>query len=569
MRIRFCCIIIALVFLNVLSFGQTELHKYRINFTDKDNSAYSLSHPEKFLSQRAIERKGKFNIPIDNSDIPISKAYKDSLYKLGISILHESKWFNFVTVLLENDSLIDRIQQFPFVEKVEYRGYLIKTKCNAHKNQIKLDSNHLIAKINKENKTANNSQSQTISYNFKYGEAENQIRMLKGDFLHKNGYAGEGKWIAVLDGGFYQVNNLNVFDSLWQHGRIIATKDFVNPFSDFYLGNSHGMKVLSIMGGNIENALIGTAPKASYLLLRTEEPGSETITEEDSWIAGAEFADSIGADIINSSLGYTVYDKANMSHSYSDMDGNTCDVTKGADMAVKKGMIVVNSAGNAGNESWLYIGAPADGDSVLAIGAVDENKNYASFSSIGPSADGRTKPDVSAQGFNTALASTTGEITYGSGTSFSAPVISGLIACLWQALPDYSNIKIIDLVRNSANQSDNPSDYLGYGIADFAKAYLTATNSSIPNIDESNKISILPNPFSNEITVRFLSNETTNIEISISDISGRAIYKELNMMKFEGYNNIRLNNIGFLAQGIYILKIKSQNHELSFKILKI
>jgi len=374
--------------------------------------------------------------------------------------------------------------------------------------------------------------------------------------------------IAVLDGGFYQVNNLQIFDSLWSNNQILGTKDFVNPYSNIYSQSAHGMKVLSTMGANSAGSIVGTAPKANYWLIRTEDSGSETSSEEDNWIAGAEFADSVGADLINSSLGYSDFDSDEMDYVYADMDGNTARVTIGADIAASKGILVVNSAGNSGNDNWRYIGAPADGDSVFAIGAIDDYGQYVYFSSIGPTADGRTKPDIAAKGYYTAIGSNIGGVTFGNGTSYAAPVITGLLACLWQVDTSLSNMEIIDVVKKTSSLSNNPNNLLGYGQPDFAKAFMSITNLVFPNFDEQQIVNVEPNPFYDIINIKFLSNCTSTVDVEIVDVSGRVIYSEDNIIKFEGYNNIQLDSTAHLAQGLYILKVKSGNNTYTSKIIK-
>ena len=321
--------------------------------------------------------------------------------------------------------------------------------------------------------------------------------MIGGLQLHENGYFGDNINVAIFDAGFMGVDILPIFNNLWDNNKIIFTRDFVNNNKNVFDYSQHGTMVLSVMGGYMLDSLIGTAPMANYLLFRTEDSESETMVEEDYWAAAAELADSIGVDIINSSLGYTImYDDTINSHTYSDMDGNTTIITKAADRAASRGILVVNSAGNSGLSSWYHIGAPADGDSVLAIGAVDYLGKIASFSSRGPSFDGRIKPNVCAKGVSVVVADQDSTIRYANGTSFSAPIISGLSACLWQAISsnniELSNMDIINLIQESSSLFSNPNDSLGYGIPNF---YLSYLNSSIDSSNYDNQINIFPNPF--------------------------------------------------------------------------
>ena len=259
--------------------------------------------------------------------------------------------------------------------------------------------------------------------------------MLKGDILHNRDLKGKGKLIAILDAGFSRVDEMIAFEELFAENRILGTKDFVQRNNNVFDEHTHGMMVLSTMGAENKGQIIGTSPEASFWLLRTEDVDSENLIEEYNWLCAAEFADSVGADIINSSLGYTTFDDAGQNHTYTDMDGRTAPVSIAATIAAQKGMIVVNSAGNSGSGSWHFIGAPADADSILSVGAVDENADFAWFSSYGPSFDGRVKPTVVAQGRNTIVATSNNGTLTGNGTSFSSPIVAGLSACLWEAHP--------------------------------------------------------------------------------------------------------------------------------------
>jgi hypothetical protein len=298
--------------------------------------------------------------------------------------------------------------------------------------------------------------------------------MLNGIALHDLGYDGMGMTIAVLDAGFTNTNTIPAFSYLWNNNRILGYKDFVSPQApNLFSSHTHGTSVLSTMGAYLPGDMVGTAPQASYWLLRSEDGATEYLVEELNWVSAAEFADSVGADIINSSLGYTTFDNPAQDHTYQDMNGNTTPVTIGADKAVSKGMIVVNSAGNSGGSSWQYIGAPADGDSVFSIGAVNSIGAYVSFSSTGPTSDGRTKPDVVAQGSGTTIINAgTGNVSTGSGTSFSSPVTAGMVSCLWQAHPNRRNTEILEAIRQSGSLAGNPDQQLGWGIPN----YLTAHN---------------------------------------------------------------------------------------------
>jgi hypothetical protein len=438
--------------------------KYWIRFTDKNNSPFSIENPEAFLSQKAIDRRNVQGIPIAENDLPVNPSYLSAVANTGATLLNISKWFNSVTVFTTDPSVIDDINALPFVLSV---AKMTNNNSTLNTSIKPFFENETYSKFQDSIKMKGSGES------FDYGQGYNQINMLNGILLHDLGYNGEGMTIAVLDAGFRNADILTAFDSLWMNNRILGYKDFVDPLNpDIFASHSHGTNVLSTMGANLPGELVGTAPRASYWLLRSEDGGSEYLIEELNWASAAEFADSAGVDIINSSLGYTTFDDPSQNHTYMDMDGNTTPITIAADLAASKGMIVVNSAGNEGSGSWQYIGAPADGDSVFSIGAVDASGNYAYFSSTGPTYDGRLKPNVVAQGQGSAIVSAwSGIVLTGSGTSFSSPITAGIVACLWQAHPDKTNMEILEAIQQNGSQAGNPDNLLGYGIPDYFAAH--------------------------------------------------------------------------------------------------
>ncbi|MCX6266493.1 MAG: S8 family serine peptidase, partial [Bacteroidetes bacterium] len=350
--------------------AQVAPQKYFIEFTDKANSPFSISRPIEFLTQRAIERRQRQGIAIIENDIPVNQEYINGVMQFAVQVLTRSKWFNGITIYCQNPLTIDSILQLPFVNRITKNKFIddIYTSNSVDKFKLEEVSHEVI-------------ESSLFPHIFgyfgnassSYGPSYNQIHMLNGDSLHKLGYNGEGKVIAVLDAGFLRVDVLAAFDSLRANNQILGTRDFVVPGNDVYQENEHGMEVLSCMGANLPGLMIGTAPKAKFWLLRSEDVGSENLIEEYNWVSAAEFADSAGADIINSSLGYTIFDNASLSHQCEDMNGNTTPVTRGANLAFSKGMIVVSSAGNSGAGAWKCVSSPADGSCVLAIAAVDSN----------------------------------------------------------------------------------------------------------------------------------------------------------------------------------------------------
>jgi serine protease AprX len=456
-----------LILLSGLLCSQVAPDRYWVKFTDKNNSPYSINNPELFLSQKAIDRRNSQGIVIAENDIPVNPSYIQAVTALGATILNVSKWMNSVTVYTTSPAVINAIEQLPFVLSVEKSA--ISWTSQTEKSLKPFFDAETYGEIDMENLVKSSGESKS----YDYGMAFNQINMLNGIALHDLGYNGTGMTIAVLDAGFLNANTLAAFNYLWTNNRILGYKDFADPLNpDIFGSHTHGTSVLSTMGANLPGMMVGTAPEANYWLLRSEDGGSEYLIEELNWVSAAEFADSVGADVINSSLGYTTFNDPSQNHTYADMDGNTTPISNGADIAVSKGMIVVNSAGNDGSSSWFYIGAPADGDSVFSIGAVNASGNYASFSSHGPTSDGQLKPDVVAQGSGTTIINAySGNVSTGSGTSFSSPVTAGMVTSLWQAHPNKRNTEILEAIRQSGSLAANPNNQLGYGIPNYLIAH--------------------------------------------------------------------------------------------------
>ena len=399
-----------------------------------------------------------------------------------------------------------------------------------------------------------------------YGNSLSQLTQLNGQYLHQQGFRGKGIQIAILDAGFLNANTIAAFDSLRNSNRILGTRDFVDPKADIYKQNYHGMSVLSCMGGNVPGDLKGTAHDASFYLIRSEDAATEYLIEEDNWVAAAEYADSLGVDIINSSLGYYEFDDPNMNHTYADMNGKTTRVTRGANMAFQKGILVFSSAGNEGNNSWEHIIAPSDGENVIGVGAVDKKGIRATFSSVGPAYNGAVKPNVAATGAGTTLVLNSGFIGNANGTSFSSPVLAGLGACLLQANPEATAKQIKLAIEKSANQYDKPDSLLGFGIPDFEKAdkYLKIISATYTNWKSSWVVS--PNPFSESIFLRNLNDSIDeNYLISIYNLQGICLWQST----FKSEGTLILKNLANLPQGFLILSIRSGEKEERIKLVKM
>jgi hypothetical protein len=560
MKIKNVITTLLVVFFISKIFAQDLPDKYYVQFTDKNNSPYSLDHPEEYLSDRAIKRRVKQNIPIDKSDIPVNLQYLEGVKNAGAQILFPTKWLNGVTIIAANQQIVNTISQLPYVSDVKlvtYESY--KSKGNNKKSFFEAEAFDYEKKLKGSTSIMHDSE-------YDYGQAYDQINLINGIPLHEMGYRGEGMVIAVLDAGFNNVPTQPLFDSLWANGQILGTKDFVTPGGDVFTLHTHGRKVLSTMAANISGLMIGTAPKASYWLLRPENPVQEYIAEEYNWVSAAEFADSVGADVINSSLGYIYFNNPAQDHTYDETDGNTAIVTIGADKAASKGIIVCNSAGNEGDNEWQHIGFPADGDSVFTIGAVDNDGYYASFSSTGPTADGRIKPNVVATGLGTTLADGYDSVTFGSGTSYSSPITAGMVACLWQALPDKNNMEVINSVMQSASQNENPDNLIGWGIPDYEVALSILT--SIDSNEQQNGIisSVYPNPFDEKLILKFNHYYFDNIKICVYNINGKLVYQ--NYFYSPGFMLIMNKELSNLKNGCYLINISTKDDTQSIKIIK-
>ncbi|CAN5451771.1 S8 family serine peptidase [soil metagenome] len=539
-------VIILISLCSLTSYSQT---RYVVRFTDKNNSPFSVSSPLGFLSQRAIDRRTKQGISIDQNDLPVNPSYIQSVQNTGATILNVTKWLNAIVVDAPTPTILAAINALPFVQNAVNVG------------RIKIHST-IKDKFTEENAlplNLNGNESARTSL-LSYGSAFTQTAMIGLTDLHDLGYTGQGMIIAVIDAGFFDANNMTCFDSLFLQNRIISTYDFVDHEADVYDDNYHGAAVLSCMAANVPGDFIGTAPDASYILLRSEDANSELIIEEYNWAVAAEYADSAGADVINSSLGYYTFDDPTQNMSYQDMNGNTAPSTIAADLAVKKGMMVVVSAGNEGSSNWNYIGTPADADSVLAIGAVNDLGQYASFSSNGPTADGRVKPDVSAQGANTWLYTpfSSNAVTQANGTSFSSPIMAGASACLWQAWSQMNCVEVMNAIRRSASQFNNPDTLLGFGIPNFSLANSLLSLSEF-NIPENAVIHIFPNPWTGNdpAHVLFYSDSSQDITLTLTDLAGRIIKSQKQPVNGAAWNDLELNTV--VSSGLYLVRIDTRN----------
>lgn len=439
---------------------------WRYTLKDKEGSSYSLDHPGRWLSHKSVERRRRQGLPLDSTDLPVSYLYLKNIEKAAVefnrqdrkspmewTIIGTSRWQNTVLVRSNDTTLLRHLSALDFVRESRQvwvspdsngRGAL---KVKVHEKWFPWDS---------------------IKGEY-YGNGKEQIEMLHGHRLHSIGYRGKGMTIAVLDGGFQNCDQIPAI----QKATILGAKDFVYPNSPhYYRETDHGTKVLSAMATDEPQVLVGTAPEARFWLLRCEDQQTEQPVEEDYWTMAAEFADSAGVDIISSSLGYHEYDGNRGSYRLRDLNGQTALISRTASMLASKGIILVNSAGNLGMGPWKKISFPADAQDILTVGAVNNDAKSAPFCGVGPTQDGRVKPDVMALGSPASLLSGRGTVVRDMGTSFSTPIVAGLVACLWQALPNKTALEIINLIRQTSSQYQEPDNIYGYGIPNFWRAYM-------------------------------------------------------------------------------------------------
>ena len=556
-KINIMLFTIVLLFISITLKAQNN-DKYYIQLSDKNGSPYTVGNPTQFLSAKAVTRRTNQNIAINSSDIPVNPSYISQIAATGAIVLYSIKWFNGIVIQTASPSVLIAVNALPCVTSSSIVSIQKPKKDFEVIDELPASSQKI---------TSTNS-----LYN--YGNSLNQIEMLNGVCMHDQGYNGSGMLIAVLDAGFANVNTHTAFDSLRNNNQILGTKDFtfIAPI-DLYSGSTsgHGTAVLGTMGGNKPGQLVGTAPKANYWLIRSEYAPNEYVIEEYNWAAAVEFADSVGADIINSSLGYNTFDNPTQDHTLAQLDGKTSIASKAATMCARKGMIVVNSAGNTGGSGWPKITFPGDADSIITVGAIDASLSLANFSSIGPSADGRVKPDVVAKGVASVVSNANGNITTSNGTSFSSPITAGMAACLWQANPSKKNMEIIQAIKESSSLYATPNNQFGYGIPDYCAAknmLLGITTSTSAN----NSISLASsNPFDTEIKLNISSTSNRTMKIEMIDLLGKIVYKNTISISANTPLQYALNTSN-VNSGVYTIRVSSNETEnkLSYtaKLLK-
>lgn len=465
-------LLLVLTIFSALQTIEAQHTRHIVKFKDKAGTPFAINNASPYLSPRSIERRTRYNISIDSTDLPVTPRYIDSIRNAGtVTILNVSKWLNQVSIQTSDAAALAKISTLPFVQSVApIAARVNNTNDNDIKNKFKED----VSEFGQRSSIASTNRSFSIASDFyNYGLSYPQVRIHNGEFLHNIGLRGQNMIIGMLDAGYFNYTSLRAFDSVRIRGQILDTYDFVAREVSIVEDNAHGMYCFSIMAANIPGEFVGTAPGANYFLYRSEDAATEYPIEEHNWVCAAERVDSAGGDVINSSLGYATFDDPSFNYTYSQLNGNIAMSTIGADLAAKKGILVLNSVGNSGSSSWKFLGAPSDGDSVIAVGAVNSSGAVGSFSSYGHSSDGQIKPDVASVGVGTVIQLTNNTIGSGNGTSFASPNMAGLATCLWQGFREFNNMKIANALRQAGSIASAPNDRIGYGIPDMKKAVIS------------------------------------------------------------------------------------------------
>ncbi|MBO7630263.1 MAG: S8 family peptidase [Bacteroidales bacterium] len=525
---------------------------YRIYLSDKNNSPYSIDNPSEYLSPRAIEKRARFNIPITEQDFPVNPQYKQQILALDadMQLLSVSKWMNTVTVYCPDSVVVPQILNLPFVDSIMAVGNYI-----LHDPPVFQNPENPISIVH----SSPNPTKDAIDY----GEGLGQIALLNGVPLHEEGFHGEGMLIAVIDGGFFGIETTSFYQQLVNEGRFFGHYSLMPNFVDTLESGwdeVHGTIVTSAIAANTNGELVGTAPGASYALIHTEWVGSEEIVEEDFWANGAEIADSLGADVINSSLGYRMFpDFPQSDITYANMDGVNSIASRCATILGQKGVIVCVAAGNDGSGQFYYVNRPGDAFDILCVGACSADSVIAEFSSHGPSYDGRVKPDITSQGVATACYYPYDMLSFANGTSLATPVAAGMCACLWQAMPQYTSSEIMQMIRESGHLYNNPNTEFGYGIPNFYQVY-----ASHVGINDYNplRLSVYPNPATDKLC---LTNTDGNIQsISIFNATGQLVLQH----SVNGNPLIEIN-VTSLPKGFYVgTATLDGNKKATFKFVK-
>ena len=514
--------------------------RYFVFFKDKAGTPYSVQRPAAFLSARALDRRRRQGIAVQARDLPVSPAYLRQVRAVSgrPQVLQTSRWLN-GAVLACDSATLARVQRLPAVASARLLSR-VPPQAPAPAGAVR----------------ALDLPPPPATPRATYGPAYAQNELIGAVAMHAAGYRGEGMQIAVFDAGFPGADRLAALQAAQQQGRVLGTRNFVDGGQSVYLRNGHGTATLGLIAGELPGYYVGTAPRASFHLCITEDVSSESPLEEANWLAAAEYADSVGVDIISSSLGYTTFDDPALSHTYAELDGRTAISSRAALGAARVGMVVVNSAGNDGNNRWHYLGVPADADSIITVGAVDSLRNVAGFSSYGPTADGRPKPTLAAMGVASAVLTPAGTVVRGSGTSYACPELAGLVAGFWQAHPALSAQQVIVALRRGASQAQTPDNRLGYGIVSFAEATRLLPPPA-PEPAETAELTIFPNPSHLEELLLALPPRLRGQALRLRLLDGRGAALSEQLVPASAATPVALQlPAGGLAPGAYLCRVE-------------
>lgn len=521
--------------------GLQAQNRYMVFFKDKNGTPFQVNEPDAFLSDRAIARRLQQNIVVTQQDLPVNPAYVEGVKATGVAVYYQTRWLNGLLIQCQTES-IPAIEALSFIERVELVAPNAKLIASGRRKESQSRAGQ-VAEV-----------------------TDDQLMMLGIDQMHRDGYHGEDRVIAILDAGFEGVNSAPPFQHLFQNNQIDLTvsQDFVYNSDNVFQYDDHGTFVFSTLSAFNPGTFTGSVYKAKYQLYVTEEVPTEYRIEEYNWLFAAERADSAGADIIQASLGYSDFDVNSMDYAKTDLDGKTTIVSHAAQWAADRGIIVVCSAGNEGNNAWQMITSPADVVDVLAVANVNRDRIRSGSSSIGPSADQRIKPDVAALGTATSVIGPNGNVGSVSGTSLAAPLISGLVAGIWQRYPDLSAKEIMQAVRMSASQASDPDNLLGYGIPNY-----NAVVNFLEHEEQKHWFEVYPNPSSfDTLVIKPRSPETvTDCRIEMFNAQGKSVFTRDVKFSWNAYQYEA--SIVNLSAGTYFLKIFWNNKTFVHKVVRL
>ncbi len=526
--------IVYLSLISVSAWSQT--NRYVISFRDKNNTPYSISQPQEFLSSRAIQRRSRIAFQVTPDDLPVTPSYVTGLSATGAKVFFTSRWMN-AALVEASPAIVDLINGLPFVTKSE----------------LVAPGKKLSGGRSKQRKQRQVTSAAEVT--------APQLQMLGIDKMQADGFNGDGIIVSVLDAGFPGVNTTAPFQTIFTEGRIQFTQDYITNSGNVYQFDAHGTEVFSVIAAQLQGIYTGGLSKASYLLFVTEDVTSEYRVEEYNWLLAAEKADSAGTDLIHASLGYNLFDDSQMDYRISELDGKTAVISRAAGMARDRGIIVVVSAGNEGTNAWHYITPPADVDGILATGAVNASKVKVAFSSFGPSSDGRIKPDVAALGQSVTVIQPNGTTGMSSGTSLAAPLVTSLAAGLLQAYPNLTPAEIVSAIKLSASQAGAPDNQLGFGIPNY-----TAVKNYIGASRLSEEVVVFPNPANATLHLAFKQLPGDQVELTFHDALGKPLSNPA--VSVDWLNNPIEISISNLAAGIYFLHVRTAEYRKSFRFVK-